>query len=244
MGGKYDMGCCGSMFKCFLTLINSLFLILGVAVFIGAAVLRWGPNILNDIIGIKGIDEYISPSLINGATIFLLILGAVIIVISLVGIFGTRCMSKFFLTIYFIIILVLFVAHLVALLVLVFGKSKLKNVIDEGFDKLKDKTIKNNYTNSTECAIFKEVSGIFKCCGSYNSSDFATIVNGTSICCKDFINGTQNFLGCKDQAWEQLNSIYLTNIIIFLFYFFLIFLFFFFYYSYYSYKLLNWQLLA
>jgi len=177
-------------------------MLLGIVVLIAAAVLKWGSNILTQILKINAISDYITPSTLNGAIITLLVLGVFITLVSLVGIIGVKCMSKFLLVVYFIVILILFLVHFILLIVLVFGKSQLQKAIDQGLDKMKARAIEKKSNSSAECDGFLQLSKLLSCCGADGPSDFNnTIVDGTVSCCAG------NFtIGCKKESWNQINS--------------------------------------
>lgn len=114
-------GCFGSLIRIVLGIINTIFLLIGLAIFITAAILRWSSDsLLNKITNSEAIQSIISVSALDATTIVLLAIGGFIIALSLAGLLGVICSSRFFLVIYEIIIIILFLAHGITLLVVAF----------------------------------------------------------------------------------------------------------------------------
>ena len=202
---KYDkLGCCGNIVRVFLLIINILFFVFGLTVFIAAAVLKWGNGALNKFADIKYLDDLVKVGSIGSIAICLMVLGAIIVLLSFVGILGLKFMNRFFLIIYEIIVAVLFLAHLVALLVLIFGSAKIEDSYKNELSKTLDKV--NSVANiDVECDFFKTLSTTFKCCGVNNYQDFK--LNGT-VCCdvdKDKIIPNDN-VGCRDKSIQMVKE--------------------------------------
>lgn len=115
------VGCCGGMIRVLLILINSIFFLIGLTVFIVAAILRWGSDsILSKLSGDADIQSVINLSAVDAVSIALLALGGFIICVSLLGLAGSCCANKCFLFVYEAIVVALFVSHAIVLTV---GKS-------------------------------------------------------------------------------------------------------------------------
>lgn len=117
------VGCCGGMIRFLLIMINSIFFLIGLTVFIVAAILRWGSNsILSKLSGDADVQSILNLSAIDAVSIALLSLGGFVIFLSLLGLAGACCANKCFLFVYEAVIVALFVTHAIILTV---GKWKL-----------------------------------------------------------------------------------------------------------------------
>ena len=156
-------GCCGSLIKIILGVVNTIFLVIGLAIFITAAVLRWSSDsILNKITNSEAIQSIISVSALDATTIALLSIGAFIIILSLVGLLGVICSNRFFLVIYEIIIILLFLAHGIILIVAAFKASDIENEFRKSLNNTIDDINNPKTPNSTvvaECAALNLLSG-------------------------------------------------------------------------------------
>lgn len=203
---KYDkLGCCGNIVRFFLLIINALFLVFGLTVFIAAAVLKWGNGALNKLADIKYMDDLVKVGSVGSIAVFLMILGGTIVILSFVGILGVKFMNKFFLVLYEIIVAVLFLAHLIALLVLIFGASKIEDTYKKELTNQLNK-LNNNTEYDIGCDLFKALSNTFHCCGVNSYKDFT--LNGT-VCC-DIDEETKKIpnenVGCRDKSVELVKE--------------------------------------
>ena len=158
-------GCFGSLIKIVLGIINTIFLLIGLAIFIIAAILRWGSDsLLNKITNNEAIQSIISVSALNAATIVLLAIGGFIMVLSLAGLLGVICSSRFFLAIYEVIIIILFLAHGITLLVVAFKASDIeiefRKALNKTIDEINDPKTPNA-TVTAECGALNLLSGNF-----------------------------------------------------------------------------------
>jgi hypothetical protein len=78
------MGLLSSVLKIILIVVNSVFCLIGALVFTFAAILLWGKDILGDIKDI----EFIDFSSLHIVSIVLLVIGAFIIILSVIGLIG------------------------------------------------------------------------------------------------------------------------------------------------------------
>lgn len=206
MGKLENLGCCGSLFSMLLTILNVIFMILGILIFILAAVLKWGSSVL-DIDGIKDIIKFGS---FDAVATLLLIFGAVIFGLALFGILGVRCASKFFLVIYEGIIIVLFLAHLISLIVLLFSESSIEGEFRGALNTTVTKLNENKKPDgSVECIVMTGLSTAFACCGN-KGNDLLPSVG--QICCSNY-NSTAS-VGCTDKAISYLKDNAVSFIII------------------------------
>jgi hypothetical protein len=169
-------GCCGSLIRVIIGIINGLFLLIGLAIFIIAAILRWSSDsLLNKITNNASIESIINVAVLDAATIVLLAIGAFILLLSFIGLLGVICANRFFLVIYEIVIIMLFLAHGITLIVAALKSSD----IEDEFRKALNRTIDDinnplteNSTVTADCAALNLLSEIFECCGAQGPSDF------------------------------------------------------------------------
>jgi hypothetical protein len=195
-----NKGCCGNLVTILLTIINAIILLLGVTIFIIAAVLKWSKNsVLNKLLELADKVTIIDLSSITIVSYVLLGIGAFLIIVSLVGLIGACCSSRCFLVIYEIILIAIFMSHLTLVLMIILGFPK----IEQEFKKAMDKSVDQlNTTQVTPqdidklCAPLKVISDLFDCCGSSGSSDFiSNEIRNT--CCK--ANTTD---GCSSKVFQ------------------------------------------
>ena len=212
------MGCCGSLLRFILGLINVLFLLIGIALVVCTSILKWAN--ISKFKEISGLDKLINLTSIDAVAITLLCIGGFIILLSFIGLIGITCSNRGFLIVYEIVIVILFMAHLGALIALLVMSSK----IETEFRKALNDTIItiNNPTTSaselkTKCEIMKGLSNLFTCCGANGPQDFANTAN-IANCCQDA--SVKN--GCADTSVDAIKkySIYLlvipTSVILFI----------------------------
>lgn len=205
-----NSGFCGSLIRILLTIINVVFLLLGISIFVVAAVLKWSKDSF-----IKQLLDDAEASLILDLTSFdeisigLLVLSGAIIVVSIVGLIGACCASKFFLIIYEIVLVLLFFGQL-ALLIVVLVKAP---EIEKSFKKELNETFASiNEDNVVEkCKPLHVISEVFKCCGVNGPQDFDILpVELRDNCCFDM-----NYQkGCADKVVNDINNNSLEFIII------------------------------
>ena len=212
-----NYGCCGSLIRLVLGIINVIFLLIGLAVFIIAGILRWSPDsILNKLSDNQAVESIINLSALNYITIALLAIGGFIIFLSVIGLLGILCSSKFFLVIYEVVIVILFLAHGITLIVCAFKASDIEKefriALNNTIHDLNDPQTSEEQA-SAECAALKLISEIFQCCGASGPGDFK---NETYIteCCVD-----AEKIGCADKTVNDIkdngvNIIIIPNVVI------------------------------
>ena len=199
-----ELGCCGQLIKFCLVTVNVLFLVLGLVVFISAAVLKWGNGVFSKFTDIPGISELVNVSKIDGVSIFLLVLGGFIMLLSFMGLIGVKYLSKPFLVTYGFLVLIMFLAHLIALVVLLFSSSPIETQYMKALNKTMTdinevKDFKKN------CDIFKGLSEVFKCCGLEGPNDFT---NKTVIltCCEPNKDKVPYESGCGQKSIDDIKK--------------------------------------
>ena len=183
---KELIGCCSSIYKTILICFNVLLFIIGLLVTIFAAVVK--TKGFKDLIGLKELNDIINLAQINIITILFLSIGVFVIFISLVGLLGLWCLNKFLLYFYELIVILLFLAHGISLIVLVFDRSAIEKEFKKGMVKLVDNL--NTLSNTTEkydydCQQMKALSNLFNCCGDKSPSDFYNNTFTLTGCCAE-----------------------------------------------------------
>lgn len=220
-------GCCGSLIRVILSVINVIFLLIGLTIFITSAVFKWSPSsIVNKVVN----DPHLQPLMdlmgneLNAITVVLMIVGGFIILLSLVGLIGAACANRCFLVIYEVIIVLLFLTHTGALLFAVIKSPDLEKRFQKGLNDTMD-NLNNPNTASDEaaldCSMFYVLSDVFDCCGANGPDDFknATLV---STCC---VGDEQ--IGCNERIVStvkenSVNIVLIPNSIILVFEFIII----------------------
>lgn len=104
---------------------------------------------------------------VRSLSTILLFVGAFSIIVSLFGLVGAKFLNKFFLSIYLMIVIVMFLTHGVLFVVLASNSSLVERVykqeLKEAVDNLNGNKTSNNYTIS--CELMKAISTYADCCG-------------------------------------------------------------------------------
>lgn len=207
-----SLGFCGSFLRCILTVINVLFFLVGLTIFIAASILRWSPDtIIGKISSNQAVNSILNVTVIDNVSTALLVIASFIIFLSFIGLLGVLCNSKCFLFIYEIVIIILFLAHGIALLVATFTSNTIENqfrtALNKTMDKINDPATKADELN-TECTIIRGLSEIFKCCGARNRSDFINQTIALECCMKN------TSIGCGDKVTSSIKENAVTLIFI------------------------------
>jgi hypothetical protein len=196
------MGCCGSLFRFLLGLINILFLLIGIALVVTTSVLKWSN--ISKLKEIKGLETVLDLTSIDAVTIALICIGGFIIFLSFIGLVGVCCSNRCFLIMYEIITLILFIAHVGALIALLVMTPK----IEQQYRATLNSTIaaiNAQPTDENKCKLMLSLSNFFECCGANSPTELTS-----KICCK-VPTPTQ---GCADASvdWIKKYSTYLLII--------------------------------
>lgn len=199
---KKKVGCCANMIRYLLFLFNGLFCLFGLIVFIAAAVLKWGNGSFNKIFNNKQIAEQLSTlGSLSSVSIAVMILGGAIFLFSLFGFLGAYFKVKCFLVMYEAIVVALFIAHFIAVLVLVFGASSIK----KDYSKFLNQTVTNLKENDkykTNCEIMTAISNVFDCCGYDGPNDFSSNATIAEECCKKEVPQS----GCNKKSIDGIEK--------------------------------------
>lgn len=215
------MGACSILLRVIMGIINFLFFLLGAALVTTTCLLRWGKSVIK-----IDINTYIPPGVgqgvIDGVTIGLICIGGIIIILSLIGILGITCSNRCLLVLHEIVVILLFLIHLAALILLLVYWPIIERELTKQFNStsiglINNSTIPTNLlTNLQECSRIKEISNTFECCGITSPNDFSQTIQ--KACCKDPIPNK----GCLSVVFEKIKlySIYFliipTSVILFI----------------------------
>jgi hypothetical protein len=204
---RLGLGCCAKSVRFFLILINSLFLTMGLIVLLTGLLLKF-TSVFNDFTNVPGIDTLVKSSTITGVLTTLLVIGSFCVVISLFGLIGSCCTSKFFLVIYEILIILLFLSQFIALMVVLFSSGKVETEFREGLNKTVNHINKNDTDRSDSCKLSNTLSRLFKCCGSNSPNDFN--INDRKECCYD----ANYSVGCGDKIIKDIKGNYIGYLVV------------------------------
>lgn len=166
------LGCGAKVGKIVLVVVNTIFLLLGLAIAIAGLVFKFGDGILKeDIRGIfqkihvdmvGGIDVY---SLINNLSNVFIAVGFIVFLLGFLGCFGACCENKVMLVLYAILVMLILIAQLAGVALIAAFKSNVEGAFRTGLEQEFQKDYKNNATEFN--ALFKT----FQCCGIDSAKD-------------------------------------------------------------------------
>ncbi len=147
------------------------------------------------------IEEIIQINLIKNISILLLIIGVCSILSSVLTLIGIYYSKTIILKIYFVIIVLMFVALGIGLLVLISNANDIENKFKQELQVTID-NLNSNVTNSTlDCDLMRIISEHFQCCGFNNQSDFNNQTIAYLCCSSD------NEPGCAQQVVTNIKDI-------------------------------------
>lgn len=206
---KLNLGFFGSSVRFILIIINLVFFLMGLIVFIIAAVLKW-TSLFNNFVNIQGVDTLVKLGSIESVSSVLLVMGAFAVILSLLGLFGAKYGNKFLLLSYEVIIILIFLTQGISALVIGTASSALETEFRNSMNKTID-SINNNDTSTEvfdrECKLLRDVSSIFKCCGANGPSDFVNASLAEQCCFGDYD------IGCTDKVVKDVVD-YSTSLIV------------------------------
>jgi hypothetical protein len=203
-------GCCGSLFRAILIIVNLVVFLIGAAIFALGAVLKFSPD-LAKVLEISEVSSVLSPVLI-----FLLAFGAFLLLVSVFGLIGSCCGNRCFLVLYEIVIGLLLVTHLIVfVLMLIMAdsvKGELKSALQKGVKNVEDYYDSLNVTQIPEpvpanitdqikdkCKYYTIVATFIQCC-DFNSSYTLLMEN---CCDKSDWNASTT---CIDKVFNPLDK--------------------------------------
>ena len=205
------MSCSGSLFQFIFGLINIIFLLIGIALIVITSVFKWSN--ISSLKKISDLEALFHLTQIDAVTIALLCLGGFIVVLSVIGLIGVCYEDRCFLIIYDIITVILFLAHVAALIVLLKMTPDLEKQYRASLDSIVDGINERKNQNDFErkCKLMNVLSAFFTCCGSKGPQDFKSDTE-RNACCK---NGALAMKqpGCADTSVNYIKK-YSTNFLV------------------------------
>lgn len=208
---------CGLFLRIVLGIINFFFLLVGAALVVLTCLLKWGNIIKLD--KNTGWEQIINLTVLDAVVITLICIGGVVIVLSLIGLIGVTCSNRCLLVFHEIVVVILFLAHLAALIVLLVSWP----AIEKEFKKGLNSTISEfnsgdlfSVSSIQKCNLMFNLSSQFDCCGISSPNDFSQTVQNK--CCKLPLSSK----GCFNMGIDKLKeySIYFliipTSVILFI----------------------------
>lgn len=193
------VGSCGNLIRLILGLFSILFLLIGIALVVLTSLIKWS-DILTKVINTNNLKA-LNIASIDAITIALLCVGAFIIVLSLIGLFGVIFLNKCLLIFYEIACLIIFLAHAGAFIAYFVYEPRLQNEIEKSFN--------NSITTNTSSQILLAVAYAFNCCGSTGPSDFVS--NQSKLLYCGSVTSTQ---GCANATYSFIKQYSVYGIII------------------------------
>lgn len=199
-------GTCGIITRILLGIINVIFLLVGIALVVTSCLLKWGN--LGNLGNYKAVATATSIIAIDGVSIALICIGGFTIFVSLLGLFGLACSNRCLLVFYEIVVVIVFIVHLAALIVLLVAYGPVQTAFTQAFNSTIQTLNSPTTRNQTTCNLMYNVSSIFNCCGAASSSDLNS--NAADLCC---IKPTPQ-QGCSTLIFNEIKkySIYLLII--------------------------------
>ncbi|KAK3594621.1 hypothetical protein CHS0354_015014 [Potamilus streckersoni] len=129
-----SLGCGGKCAMFFLVLINTLFLLLGIALLVIGIVMRVNAGVLNDTEILKlmnqvNLNGVTMATLVTSLSLFSICLGCFIIVVAGMGAFGACCKVKCMLIVYAVIILLLLLAEIAIVALWAAMRNKVESIV-------------------------------------------------------------------------------------------------------------------
>ena len=199
--------CCTSFIKVLLVIFNLILLLLGIALVVLTALARW-TNVFYSLQSIDGLNQLLNFASITGVTIALISIGAFIMLISIIGLFGAACSNKCLLITYEIVIVILFLAHITAFILVFVYRGRLEDEFKNGLlnSLTRAKNTSPPYDNNEDANLFKALANGFNCCGVNNSTDFFNASNGNSLLAYACPNSKFYSTGCNYAVITKLES--------------------------------------
>lgn len=182
------MGCFGFL-KTMMILFNGIIFLAGAAILgVGIWVKVDNGSVLSFLQGISAADSQLGQVLNVGY--LLIAVGSVLLILGFLGCCGAVRESRCMLLLFFVIILIVFIAEVAGAIVLLVFKPLAEDLIQKAGEEAV-KNIKKDYgTNKDLTGLWNSTMTTLKCCGFNNYTDFtgSPFVNGTGFypnqCCR------------------------------------------------------------
>lgn len=216
-----DLGCCGSLIRTLLLIVNLFIFTLGIFMFILAGLLKFGSTFPNEFQHLKFVQDLIRDGQMSNATTALTVISIILMAFSMVGICATRIPNKSFLVAYEIVVFILFLVHAVTLIVLLSTMPFIEEHYTDGLNY----TINNlneNKEYKENCELMAAFSAVFECCGKKGPSDFLNKTIAETCCSPDINNRNETYQdGCLVKSINEykrgVNYLIFPSLLILLF---------------------------
>lgn len=165
-------GFCGKVGTVFLVIINIIFFLMGLGLVIaGALALTDVSNINTDhikpLLDSIPVGSFEAGSLVKNLTTLIIVIGAFILLIAGLGLFGACCQNKFMLVTYAVLVLILLVMKIAVIILWFTMKNTVENEVkDKLFVSLKDNYKEDTLTNSNSISnAWNYMFMTLDCCG-------------------------------------------------------------------------------
>lgn len=165
-------GFCGKVGTVFLVIINIIFFLMGLGMVIaGALALTDVSNINTDhikpLLDSIPVGSFEAGSLVKNLTTLIIVIGAFILLIAGLGLFGACCQNKYMLVTYAVLVLILLVMKIAVIILWFTMKNTVENEVkDKLFVSLKDNYKEDTLTNSNSISnAWNYMFMTLDCCG-------------------------------------------------------------------------------
>lgn len=165
-------GFCGKVGTVFLVIINIIFFLMGLGLVIaGALALTDVSNIntdhINPLLDSIPVGSFEAGSLVKNLTTLIIVIGAFILLIAGLGLFGACCQNKFMLVTYAVLVLILLVMKIAVIILWFTMKNTVENEVkDKLFVSLKDNYKEDTLTNRNSISnAWNYMFMTLDCCG-------------------------------------------------------------------------------
>lgn len=189
---------CRPCARIILVTFNLLFFICGALLLafgiVGVADPQGLTRFLSEIPGVEGASKIINiPDTIISSSVFMIILGGVMLVFGFFGCVGAWCMAKWMLFIYWFVLVLILLAEVALIIVAAVSPSKVEGRVQEGLLKSLKKDFQpvsingDNITLPSNAFAVAWISMQFEvgCCGANNYTDYSTFSWNNTF----FVNG-------------------------------------------------------
>ncbi|CAB3400203.1 unnamed protein product [Caenorhabditis bovis] len=191
-------GCGNKCIKYFFWLLNFLFFVLG-GIILGLSIwLRIDSSSLTNVANSVQLDVRFLENFYYLLYVTIGI-GAALLILGFFGCCGSCCESVCTISIYFILVLILFVVEIVAVVLYFVNKQQLF----EGFSTIfRNEFVAHYNTNANIQQILDQIQRNMQCCGAFGCNDYLSFGAFPSSCqC-----ATLTQPGCATQLWNTLES--------------------------------------
>ncbi|XP_061165256.1 tetraspanin-18-like [Saccostrea echinata] len=218
---------CGKLGKGFLIVINIIFFLLGLGLLIGGILMKVNVSAINDEVkpALNGISvsSFKLGDLVDNLSILFIVMGAFVLLVAGLGLFGACCEVKCMLAAYAILVLLLFIIKVTAVALWFTMKGEVEDTVKDSLLKSLKENYKTDLINGSNVVsnawnyMFMSVD----CCGVNSSRDFLgfswthSLSSIPRTCCKNVDSATYlkptctpgyNEKGCYDTIKDDITT--------------------------------------